>query len=159
MKGLAADGIPVVVTCRVLKIARQPYYRWLARPVTNAEREQAYRAKALFDAHRDDPEFGYRFLVDEARDAGELMADRTAWRICSDLGWWSAFGKKRGKNGKKPGPPVHDDLVRRDFTALAPNQLWLADITEHKTSEGSSTSARSRTSTPTGSWAIPSTRE
>ena len=23
-----------------------------------------------------------------------------------------AFGKKRGKNGKKPGPPVHDDLVR-----------------------------------------------
>ena len=25
---LAADGIPVTVTCRVLKIARQPYYRW-----------------------------------------------------------------------------------------------------------------------------------
>jgi putative transposase len=50
---------------------------------------------------------------------------------------WSAFGKnKRGKNGKRPGPPVHDDLVRRDFTAAAPNQLWLADITEHKTSEG-----------------------
>jgi putative transposase len=44
--------------------------------------------------------------------------------------------KKRGKNGKRPGPPVHDDLVRRDFTALVPNQLWLADITEHKTSEG-----------------------
>jgi hypothetical protein len=35
--------------------------------------------------------------------------------------WWSAFGKKRGKNGKKPGPPVHDDLVERDFTADAPN--------------------------------------
>jgi hypothetical protein len=26
-------------------------------------------------------------------------------------------GKKRGRNGKKPGPPVHDDLVERDFTA------------------------------------------
>jgi transposase InsO family protein len=35
------------------------------------------------------------------------MAQRTAWRICSQLGRWSAFGKKRGKNGKKPGPPVH----------------------------------------------------
>jgi putative transposase len=133
---LADDGIPVAVTCRVLKIARQPYYRWLARPVTNAELEQAYRANALFDAHRDDPEFGYRFLVDEARDAGEPMADRTAWRICSAMGWWSAFGKRRGKNGKKPGPPVHDDLVRRDFTATTPNQLWLADITEHRTAEG-----------------------
>ena len=39
-------------------------------------------------------------------------------------------------NGKKPGPPVHDDLVQRDFTADAPNQLWLADITEHWTGEG-----------------------
>ena len=29
---LAADGIPVTVTCRVLKLSRQPYYRWLAKP-------------------------------------------------------------------------------------------------------------------------------
>ncbi|MFC9266215.1 hypothetical protein ACFTXJ_00290 [Streptomyces zhihengii] len=45
---------------------------------------QAYRANALFDAHREDSEFGYRFLADEARDAGAAMADRTAWRICRD---------------------------------------------------------------------------
>lgn len=31
---------------------------------------------------------------------------------------------------------MHDDLVQRDFTADAPNQLWLADITEHRTDEG-----------------------
>jgi transposase InsO family protein len=30
---------------------------------------------------------------------------------------------------------VHDDLFERDFTADAPNQLWLADITEHSTRE------------------------
>ena len=145
VRELAVDGIPVTVTCRVLKIARQPYYRWLAAPVTDAEYEAAYRANALFDAHQDDPEFGYRFLVDEARDAGESMSPRTAWRICSDNGWWSAFGKpKRGKGGK-PGPPVHDDLcaviddkgrVRHEFTADVANQLWLADITEHPTGEG-----------------------
>ncbi|MEV4314732.1 IS3 family transposase [Actinocrispum sp. NPDC049592] len=133
---LAADGIPVAVTCRALNIARQPYYRWRARPVTETELEQARRANALFDARRDDPEFGYRLLADEARDAGVSMADRTAWRICSSMGWWSAFGKKRGRNGKKAGPPVHDDLVRRDFTATAPDRLWLADITEHRTTEG-----------------------
>jgi hypothetical protein len=132
---LAADGIPVAVTCRVLKLARQPYYRWRAHPVTDAERTEAYRANALFDAHKDDPEFGYRFLVDEARSGGEPMAERTAWRICADNKWWSVFGKKRGKNGK-PGPPVHDDLVARDFTAEEPNTLWLADITEHQTREG-----------------------
>ncbi|WP_346058688.1 IS3 family transposase, partial [Leucobacter alluvii] len=132
---LAADGVPVAVTCRVLKLARQPYYRWLANPVTNTEVVEAYRANALFDAHRDDPEFGHRLLADEARDVGESMADRTAWRIASDNGWWSAFGKKRGKNGKKVGPPVHDDLVGREFTSDAPNRLWLTDITEHRTAE------------------------
>ena len=136
MSELAADGIPVAVTCRVLKLARQPYYRWLVCPVTPAELEAAHRANALFDAHRDDPEFGYRFLADEARDAGVAMAERTAWRICSQNRWWSAFGKKKGRSAKKPGPPVHDDLVHRVFSAQAPNQLWLADITEHRTKEG-----------------------
>ena len=135
MSELAADGIPVAVTCRVLKLARQPYYRWRADPVTGAERVEAYRANALFDAHRDDPEFGYRYLVEEARTAGEPMAERTAWRICSEHRLWSVFGKKRGKNGKT-GPPVHDDLVERVFAADEPNQLWLADITEHSTKEG-----------------------
>ncbi|MFE3258154.1 hypothetical protein ACFXPS_40885 [Nocardia sp. NPDC059091] len=120
------------MTCRVLELARQPYYRWLADPVTDAELDQAYRAKALFDAHRDDPEFRYRFLADEARASGEPMADRTAWRICSAHGWWSVFGKKRSGKGTV-GPPVHDDLVRRNFSANAPNRLWLSDISEHRT--------------------------
>ncbi len=142
MKELAADRIPVAVACRVLKLSRQPYYRWLANPITDSEVVEAYRANALFDAHRDDPEFGHRLLADEARDAGEPMVDRTAWRIASANGWWSAFGKKQGKNGKKPGPAVHDDLctvtgengrVTHEFTAEAPNQLWLTDITEHRT--------------------------
>jgi len=138
VRELAVDGIPVTVTCRVLKIARQPYYRWLAAPVTDTDWVSAHRANALFDAHHDDPEFGYRFLADEARDEGQPMADRTAWRLCSANGWWSAFGKKRGRNGKKrkPGAPAYDDLVRRNFAAEAPNRLWLVDITEHVTGEG-----------------------
>ena len=82
---------------------------------------------------------GYCYLVEEACAAGEPMASRIAWRICSEHRLWSAFGKKRGKNGKV-GPPVHDDLVMRNFTAESPNRLWLSDITEHSiTAEGSST--------------------
>lgn len=48
---------------------------------------RAYRANALFKAHMEDPEFGYRLLADEARDAGEPMAERTAWAIVSENGW------------------------------------------------------------------------
>lgn len=145
VRELAGSGIPVTVTCRVLKLSRQPYYRWLKDPITLSEVVEAYRANALFDAHRDDPEFGHRLLADEAREAGEPMADRTAWRIASRNGWFSAFGKPRRGKGRKPGPPVHDDLcavtgedgrTRHVFTARESNELWLTDITEHRTGEG-----------------------
>ncbi|WP_201023190.1 hypothetical protein [Serinicoccus chungangensis] len=71
----------------MLKIGHKPYYRWLASPVTDTERGQAYPRTPLFDAHLDDPEFGYRFLMDEAAESGQLMATRTAWRACSHTGW------------------------------------------------------------------------
>ncbi|MET8576556.1 hypothetical protein [Streptomyces sp. NPDC005012] len=100
----------MAVTCRVLGLARQPNYRWPPSPVPDAELTEAHRANALFDAHRDDPEFGHRFLVGEARAAGQAMAERTRWRICRDNSLWSVFDKHkgRGKNAKA-GPPVHDD--------------------------------------------------
>lgn len=136
VRELAEDGVPVTVTCRVLKIARQPYYRWLNERVTDAEWDEAHLANAIFDAHRDDPEFGYRFLTDEVRDAGFEVCERTVWRVCRDNGWWSVFGKRKNTKASKPGTPAHDDLVRRVFTASEPNQLWLTDITEHWTGEG-----------------------
>ena len=53
-----------------------------------------------------------------------------------DPRWFSVFSKKHRGKSTRPGLPVHDDLVERDFTASAPNELWLADITEHRTLEG-----------------------
>ncbi len=128
VRDLAAAGapvrVPVAVTCRVLKIARQPYYRWLTRPVTDADWLEAHRANALFDAHREDLEFGHRLLADEAREAGQAMVDRTAWRICSANGWWSVFGKPKAyAKARKAGAPAHEDLVARDFSADEPNRL------------------------------------
>jgi len=136
VRELAEDGIPVSVTCRVLKIARQPFYRWLRSPVTDREWEQAQLTNAIFDAHGDDPEFGYRLMADEVREVGIVVSNRTVWARCSENRIWSVFGKKRNGKAGKPGPPVFDDHVQRDFTADEPNQLWLVDITEHRTSEG-----------------------
>ena len=136
VRELAVDGIPVTVSCRVLGLARAPFYRWLESPFTDAQLDEAWLANAIFDAHRDDPEFGYRFLADEIRDEYPEVSDRVVWRICRDHRWWSVFGKPKRSKASKPGTPSHDDLVKRDFTAPAPNQLWLSDITEHWTREG-----------------------
>ena len=118
MKDLATNGIPAEVTLKTLGLARSPYYRWLVKPVTDSEYNEAWVANAIFDAHRDDPEFGYRFLFDEVTAAGHKVSDRTVWRICSDNEWWCVFGKKkRGKkaNAGAPGArrPCSQGLHRR----------------------------------------------
>ena len=137
VRELAAEGVPVRLTCGVLGFSPQAYYKWLAQPVTEREWVDAHTINALLDAHRDDPEFGYRFLVDELHAAGHSSGERRAWRLCSQQKLWSTTTKKgRRGSGKTPGPAVHDDLVERRFSAVAPNLLWLTDITEHPTAEG-----------------------
>jgi transposase InsO family protein len=108
----------------------------LKEPVGPAEKLRSERIASLREAHADDAEFGHCLLADEARQLGFPMADRTAWRLCNQSGIMSAIVKNRKKKGKTPGPPVCNDLVQRNFTATAANQLWLVDITEHRTKEG-----------------------
>ncbi len=117
VRELAADGIPVAVTCRVLKIARQPYYRWLAAPVTTTDLARAYRADALFDAHRDDPEFGYRFLVDEATANGQPMATRTAWASARPT---DGGARSASPGGARAGGPARRSTTTRS-TGCSPH--------------------------------------
>ena len=134
---LAAEGIPVRLTCGVLGFSTQAFYKWHARPVSDRDLDDARLTNALVDLHRDDPEFGYRFLTDELQAAGHELGERRVWRLCRDQKLWSTTTKTGRKgSGKKPGPAVHDDLVQRNFTAERPDAIWLTDITEHPTLEG-----------------------
>jgi transposase InsO family protein len=132
---LAADQIPVAVTCRVLGFSKQAFYKWRAQPVTDRDWADAHLINAAVDIHHDDPEFGYRFIADELPDRGVRASRNRVSRLCTQQRLWSAHAKKRGLT-RKPGPPVHDDLVERAFTADEVDQLWLTDITEHPTAEG-----------------------
>src|ERR1035437_5955593 len=50
VRELAVDGIPVTVTCRLLKFSPQGYYKWLKAPVTRRDLENAYLTNQLLDA-------------------------------------------------------------------------------------------------------------
>ena len=164
VRELAADGIPVSVTCRVLKIARQPYYRWLAYPVTDAElvgpigrtrcsmHIAMIRSSGIGSWSRKP---GY----------GEPMAERTAWRICSQ----PAGGRRSGRSAARAAGrrvrrstrtcAVVDDKgrVSHQFVATSPNGCGSPTSPSTGPVRASSTFARSRTSTPTGSSATRST--
>lgn len=135
VRDLAAEGIPVRLTCGVLGFSTQAFYAWCRQPVSQRDLDDAYAISALIDAHVDDPGFGYRLLADELQRAGLGIGERRAWRLCSQQRLWSTTVRK-GRRGKKPGPAVNDDHVRRDFTAAAPNRVWVTDITEHPTAQG-----------------------
>jgi putative transposase len=132
---LAADGIPVAVTCRTLGFSKQAFYQWKASPVSQRDWADAHLVNAAYEIHHDDPAFGYRFIADELADRGLAAGRNRVARLCSMQRIWSAFSTRRGRS-RRPGPPVHDDLVARRFTAPAPNRFWLTDITEHRTAEG-----------------------
>jgi transposase InsO family protein len=132
---LAADGVPVAVTCRVLGFSKQAFYQWRAAPVSQRDWDQARLINAALDVHSDDPAFGYRFIADELSTHGITAGRNRVARLCRSQRIWSVFAKKKGLT-RRAGPPVHEDLVERRFTAAGPNQLWLTDITEHPTGEG-----------------------
>jgi len=132
---LAVDGIAVTLTCRVLGFSKQAFYKWQANPVTDREWADAHLINTALDIHADDPAFGYRFIADQLAERGITASENRVQRLCQQEQIWSVFAKKRGLS-RRAGPPVHDDLVDRDFTAPTANRVWLTDITEHPTAEG-----------------------
>ena len=134
----AADApvrVPVVVTCRVLGFSPQAFYKWKACPVSQRDWDDAHLTNAALEQHADDPGMGYRLIADELAQAGYQASENRISRLCSQQAIHSVHARKRGAS-RTPGPPVHDDLVARDFTAQHPDVKWLTDITEHPTDEG-----------------------
>ena len=137
VRELAAEGIPVRLTCGVLGFTAQGYYKWRANPVCDRDLSDAHLTNAIVDIHGDDPCFGYRFIADELEAAGHRASENRVHRLCRQQRIWSLTTRKgRQSSGKIPGPAVHDDLLQRVFRAPGPDRVWLTDITEHPTAEG-----------------------
>lgn len=102
VRDLAADGIPVAVTCRVLGFSRQAFYAWNTHPVSPRELADAFLTDAALAVHADDPEFGYRFVA----DAG--LADTSGLPVVSVLARRSPRGlpwRRRGcSRSRRPTP-------------------------------------------------------
>jgi transposase InsO family protein len=136
---------PVAVACRVLGLSSQGYYKWVRKPVSTRDWDDACLIDVLYELHEEDATLGYRFLADELADEhGITVGENRVHRLCRIAGITASHHKKKGKPGKA-GPAPQDDLlavedehgvVRHEFTATCPNQLWLWDISEHPTREG-----------------------
>jgi putative transposase len=74
--------------------------------------------------------FGARKMWLHLRRNGHDVARCTVERLMAQHGWTGALrGKKPRTTIAAPADSRPADLVDRDFTATAPNQLWVADFT------------------------------
>lgn len=132
------DRFAVVAMCRVLEFRERTFYAAKARPASaRSIADEARKSVIAVEWKANYACYGARRLHKHLQRQGHTIARCTVARLMCELG---IRGVQRGKKrftthaDKDAGRPP--DLVKRDFTATAPNQLWLADITYCSTWDG-----------------------
>jgi putative transposase len=129
---LGVEPICAVLTEHGVKIAPSTYYDARTRPPSKRTLREAEILELIGVArkHRFRVRFGARKMWLYLRAQGHEVARCTVERLMADQGWTGALrGKKVRTTIAAPGDPRPADLVDRDFTATAPNRLWVADFT------------------------------
>jgi transposase InsO family protein len=126
--------------CRVLQVRRQGFYEWLAGEAARAERaaaeqELAEQIGAIHREHRG--AYGSPRVATELRRRGRPVNRKRVERIMRHRGIVGITRRRRRSLTKQdtaaaPAP----DLIGRDFTAPAPGQRLVGDITYLPTAEG-----------------------
>lgn len=119
--------------CKIGGVSRAAYYKWLNRTLPTREIENQRIAKQVEEIHSQSPDKGYRRIRDELeRYHGIKANDKRILRICRILKIKSTI--KYSNNGctrqAKNPQYIAENLLNREFTADAPNQKWLTDVTE-----------------------------
>ncbi|WP_270300933.1 IS3 family transposase [Streptococcus infantarius] len=101
--------------CRILKVSRSGYYKWLQHQETASEQENLGHNGIL----------GYRRMtLFVNRMLGTSYNKKRIRRLMHILGIRSIIRRAKGSFVN-----VEDNILNRDFTATAPNQKWCTDVT------------------------------
>ena len=124
--------------CRMLRVPRSSFYAWLNRAETATaarRRELAVRVTAAFAAGRG--AYGCRRVAAQLNRDGHPCSVGLVADLMREAGL-RACQPRAYKRTTLPGeqPPASPDLIGRDFTAPAPGQRLVGDITYLKTGEG-----------------------
>jgi putative transposase len=133
---MASEGRPIQVACRITDIPESSYYAWKIRPPSPRSIRHAWLTDVIAQvpaASRGT--HGSRRIHAELTLGQNISVGREAVaRLMRRAGIVGVVGKPKRKS--IPNIATSSDLVKRDFNRAAPNQLWVTDITEHRTREG-----------------------
>jgi hypothetical protein len=144
MSFVDAHDFPVDLVLRVLSIPASTYYDWRTRQAAPGRRqlEDAELLEMIVKiraSHEFAGTYGSPRVWLALRRQGVRCGRKRVERIMRANGLQGAFRRKGWKGDSTKQNPRHTaapDLVDRDFTATAPNRLWVADLTRILTGEG-----------------------
>ena len=123
--------------CRVLGVSRSGYYAWRSRPPSNRALEDARLKERIEAIHTQSRgTYGVPRIHAELVEAQEAVGRRRIARLMGECGLQGVTRRKWVKTTVRADERPAPDLVERDFTATAPNELWVADATYIPTWEG-----------------------
>jgi putative transposase len=136
VRAIAAEGFPIRVVCRVLKVSPSGFYEWSGRPAADRTIEDAHLVNQIRDIHADSRgTYGSARVHAELRlGLGIRVGRKRVERLMREHRIVGVH-RRRFRRGR-PDPAVHADLVKRQFTADSPDRLWVTDITQHRTGQG-----------------------
>ena len=130
---------PISVMARVLGVSTAGYYAWRDRPPSKHAQADAALLKRLRTVHASSRHiYGAPRVHAQLRAEGARHGRKRIARLMREAGLVGAYHRQGGPTttrrdqDARPAP----DLVDRNFTADAPNQLWVADITYVPTAAG-----------------------
>ena len=126
---------PVSQLCEVLDVHKSGYYYWQAHraPKTSRVHLQVH-AKAI---HAEvNHTYGSRRLSAALKAKGLDVGRYQARRLMQEAGISAIYPKKRHRYPAGEVSRVADNHLNREFTASAPNQKWVGDITYLWTATG-----------------------
>ncbi len=130
-------GVPHTIACRALEVSQSWFYKWINRQPTarDLRRERLdEQISRLFTASGGT--YGSPRITDDLREAGWKVSENTVAARMAELGLAGRAPKRRRSLTRQGKRPVVRDLVRRVFTAVAPDVLWCGDVTQIDTDEG-----------------------
>lgn len=128
---------PAAMACRVLGVSRSGYQASLVRP--ESERSKADRALTalIAEAHAASRQtYGAPRILDDLRDRGHRVGQRRVARLMRQAGLRGASHPRKTAHAGSPATVDGPDLVRREFTAEGPDEVWCADVKQVWTREG-----------------------
>ena len=121
---MAAEGFPVVVTCRVVGVSRSGFYYWVGRAPSVRSLQDAEILDMIQWSHeRSRGTYGApRVHADLTMERGVSCGRKRVAMLMRSAGIRGVCHQRK-RRGWKPRPAPHDDLVKRQFTAHAPDRV------------------------------------